>query len=182
MRTAPAAVGGLVAILIAANGTAQEAQSPRLVQELAQLLQQRGLDSIAAPHPDEPDRFVAALHFPETQMLAISARCPSPEYLREQIAKGEYREAYMLLNSISSQEGRFFVQDLAADGLHVHRSKDDALDLVYESVVNRTSFDGDWKAQGLTEAEYKVKFKAADEQYTKMLSALISGLRAAAPR
>jgi len=94
----------------------------------------------------------------------------------ERLSKKEYQDAYIDLNSASLPETKIFVEDLRADGLHVRREGDDPFD-IYEGSGRRTMFDGDFKKQKLSEEEYTRLFATADEQYAKMLGALIAQLK-----
>jgi hypothetical protein len=41
----------------------------------------------------------------------------------------------------------------------------------------RTMFDGEWKAQKLSEQEYMKAFSSADERYAQILGALLAQLK-----
>jgi hypothetical protein len=47
----------------------------------------------------------------------------------------------------------------------------------YELAGKRSAFDGDWKKQNLSEAEYMKAVSTADERYTQMLIALLAQLK-----
>jgi len=116
---------------------------------------------------------VAALYFPGSQLLVVSARYAVPVLLNEQLAKKNYKEIYIDLNSASVAGSKAFVVDLLTDGLKAKRAEGQAYD-TYESPKRRVAFDGDWKAQKLTEEEYMAAFAEADEAYARMLTALIT--------
>ena len=46
-----------------------------------------------------------------------------------------------------------------------------------EAGGKRTAFDGDWKGQKISEEEYLKAFSAADEQYGRILTLLISAVK-----
>lgn len=71
----------------------------------------------------------------------------------------------------ATQDGRFFVMDLQADGLRQTRD-DAAFDITYENGANQVSLDGDWKRQRLSRSEYERRFKKDDERYARILGAL----------
>jgi hypothetical protein len=164
-----------VALLPAISPAQDASKSDPLASELVQLLEKAGLQYIAAKAA-EADYYVAALHIPGVQLLAVKAKYSVPVLFDERLSKKEYQDAYIDLNSASLPETKTFIEDLRADGLHVRREGDDPFD-IYESAGKRTMFDGDWKKQQLSEQEYTSLFVAADDQYAKMLSALIAQLK-----
>jgi hypothetical protein len=156
-----------------AVSAAQESKSEALVKELAQLLDQYKLDSIAARVPDTPDQFVGALYFPGLQMLVVTARYSAPSYVLEKLGKKEYREVYIDLNSASVPESKVFFEDLKADGMKAAREENDPYDM-YEGKGKKLSFDGDWKKAGLSEQQYRDEFVAVDAHYSRLLTILIA--------
>lgn len=180
-RQCRTALGFAVAALIASFIVPAElaAQGPSksepLAKELVQLLEKGGLTYVAAKS-DEADFYVAALHIPGVQLLVVRAKYSVPVLLNERLAKKEYQDAYIDLNSASVPESKIFVEDLKSDGLHATREGDQPFD-IYEEGTVRTIFDGDWKKQKLTEDAYMGKFGAADDKYARMLAALIAQLK-----
>ena len=51
------------------------------------------------------------------------------------------------------------------------------VDVVYEDGVRKTLFNGDFKGQDLTAAEYDAKLAAVDKQYARLLQLLTSAAR-----
>jgi hypothetical protein len=152
---------------------AQDAKSAALVKELTQLLDQAKLDSIAAKDTSAPDLFVAALYFPGSQLLVVSARYAAPLILAEKVAKKDFREIYTDLNSAAIDGTRTLVMDIGADGLRPKKEENrfDTCDIGAKSYT----FDGDWKKQKLaSEDEYTKAFADADARYGRMLAALIA--------
>jgi len=132
--------------------SAQESLSASSAHDLSELLTLHKLDAIATTDPDESDRFIAALFFPKSQLLVITARYTVPSLLQEKLAKRQYREIYGDLHGASIQESKVFVQDLGADGLHA--DGDHAVDVLYERGIAQTIFDGRKHGQnGKTHAE-----------------------------
>jgi hypothetical protein len=177
-RRCQAAIGVIAALLttltlLRVAAAQEQPKSAPLAKELAQLLEQHKLDSIAAKDPAQPDHFVGALYVPGLQFLVVSARYAAPPLMNERIGKKEYREVYIDLNSASIPESKVFVEDLRADGLFREREGDQASDAV-EKGGKRTMFDGDWKKQKLSEKEYMDLYATADDQYAKYLSMLIA--------
>jgi hypothetical protein len=154
----------------------EESRSAAAAAALTALLDQKKLEAVAARSLDQPDRFIAALYFPGSQLLVVSSTYPAPAALEQRIASGDYREAYMDLQGVGSRQGRFFVTDLQADGLRATRS-DGAFDVTYTDGVKQVSFDGDWKGKKLSERDYEGTYQAQDEQYARMLNALVAQLK-----
>ena len=127
-------------VLSVATLVAAEPASSGLVQELERVMVAAKMDAIAATDPTDADRFVAALLFPDSQLLLVSARYAAPAVLAQQLERREYRDIYMALNGAAIPESKFFVQDMGADGLH--REPGETVDVVYEKVVNQTIFNG----------------------------------------
>jgi hypothetical protein len=155
---------------VVATVTSETASSP-LAHRLAAALSAAKLDAIAAPDPADPDRFVAALFFPGSQLLVVTARYPAPALLKDQVAHKNYREVYAALHGASVPDSKFFVQDMGADGLHAEANA--TADVVYENVVHQVVFNGAPGEQGLSKAEYKTKLDDADQRYAHMLQLLI---------
>ena len=77
--------------VIALAGTALAAgadgsKSAPIAHRLATVLAERHLDAIASADPSSPDRFVAALLYPDVQLLVVGGRYAAPEAMRAQIA------------------------------------------------------------------------------------------------
>jgi hypothetical protein len=158
------------------TGFAQESKSASLAKQLAAALDAAKLDSVAAKDPASPDGFVGALYFPGLELLVVSAKYSAPMLLADKLAQKNYRDIYIDLNSASLLESKVFIEDLGADGLQVKREENKPFDS-YTLGSKHTIFDSDWKAQKISEDEYKKAFTAADEKYTVMLSALLAQLK-----
>ena len=167
----------LIALFVAAAGVtviaAEERGSPPLVKQFVAAMSARQLDAIAVPDLNEPGRFIAALVFPDVQMLVVSSRHASPEVLQRLIANTRYRDVYLPLNDGAS-EGRLFFQDMGCDGVQDEASD---TDVFYEGVSGRTIFDGQWRAQSLTAAAYAKKQEEADLYYSRALAQLLHAVR-----
>lgn len=151
---------------------AQQAKSAAPAKELSQLLAGKKMDAIAARDPNAADTFIAALAFP-SQIIVVSARYSSPPLLNEKLAQGNYRDVYVDLNSASIQESRFFVTDLGSDGLRAKKAKKDDPNDMREAAGKTFLFDGSWREDKMSEADYMKVFAETDEQYTRMLSVLL---------
>jgi hypothetical protein len=175
-RLALVLVAGLVMVTVAGPAFAQESKSVALVKELVSLMDSAKLDAIAAKDPASKDTYFAALYFPGSQLLAVSARYQVPQLLDERIDKREFREVYTDLNSACMQGTKYLVMDIGADGLKRERDDNhfDTCDTGTKSYV----FDGDWKAQKMASAgDYGKAFDEADGHYVRILTTLISQVK-----
>jgi hypothetical protein len=120
--------------------------------------------------------FVAALYFSGTQLLVVSARYSAPSLLVEKMGNKNYRDVYIDLNSASVPDSKVFIEDLGADGLKPKREDNTPYDS-YEAAGKRTTFDGDWKKQKLSEDDYMKIFNTADERYAQTLKALLAEVK-----
>ena len=71
----------------AAPAAAQGTKSADLAKQLVQLLDARKLDAIAAADGGAPGAYAAALYFPGTQLLVVSAKYAAPPLLDDKLAK-----------------------------------------------------------------------------------------------
>jgi hypothetical protein len=163
-------------LALAAPVSAQESASMPLAKELGALLDQKKLDSVAARMPGDDNRFVAALYYPNSQLLVVSATYSVPVLLQEHIWGHRYRDVYTALHSGGSTEGKVFIYDMAANGIPP-ASAEPGQDVVYENGVQTVMANGDWRAQKLSKDEYKKRIDAADSRYAKMLEALVTQLK-----
>ena len=163
-------------LALATSAVAQQSTSVTLAKELGTLLDQKKLDSVAARIPGDDNRFVAALYFPNSQLLVVSAEYSVPVLLQEHIWANRYRDVYTALHSGGSVEGKFFVHDMAANGI-APVSAQPGNDVVYENGVQQVMVNGDWRAQKLSKDEYQKRVEAADPRYAKLLEALVAQLK-----
>ena len=158
--------------LVAGTAHAQtETKSAQLVKQLVSAMAARQLDAIAAPDPDEPGRFIAALAFPDVQLLAVSARHRAADYINLQIGKKQFREVYVMLQD-GTASTRLVMHDMGCDGI-----VPGGVDIFYEGANEKMMFDGKWLEQSLTEAAYLEKQKGADEKYSRMLTILLDAVK-----
>jgi len=168
---------GLVVVLAArVQGSPPDRASSAIAGDVTTLMGDRHLDAIAAQDPEQPDRFVAALLIPNSQLLVVSATYPNPGELQAQLAQKNYRDVYAALQQPVAQQTRIFFIDAGCDGL---RSGGDAVDIMYEKGTQQTLFDGRWKPQGLTEAAYTKKVESAEHDYSRLLSILVASIKGA---
>lgn len=154
-----------------AGVAAEDSKSRAAAKRLGEALDRLKLDSIAAPDPEAPDTFVAALYFPGTTLLMVSAQYSVPSLLATKLASREYRDVYIDLSSASVAGTKVFVMDQGADGLAARPHESQGADS-WEQANKTMTFDGDWRAAKLSEQEYMQAFAAADERYARMLTLL----------
>jgi hypothetical protein len=155
---------------------AQTSKSAAAAKELAAAMDSAKLDSIAAPDPSQPGTFVAALYFPGSQLLVVTARYSAPQLLDKKLEGKEYRDVYIDLNSASVPDTKVFISDLGADGLKPKREENQPFDTA-ELGGKTYSFDGEWKRAKLTEDEYMKQYQRAEQEYENMLQALLGQLK-----
>lgn len=172
-RTALVASALVVATAIA---DAREFVSADAAGQLVRMLDGTGLNAIAAEDPANPGTFVAALYIPGSQLLVVSARHPSVDGVRHRLGTKQFREVYLDVQASPTPDGKFFVQDSGADGILSAPPDSGAVDVVYEDGVRQTLFNGDFRAQHLTRAQYDAKLAAADAHYARLLLLLTSAL------
>ena len=169
-----------VTIVIGASvssAAGQASQSAAAAAALTRLLHERKLEAVGARDPAQADRFIAALYFPGSQLLVISSVHPVPAALEERLAQQQYRDVYTDLHGSGVRDGRVFVTDLQGNGLQRVREPNEPFDIVYRNGVDQASYDADWKAQKLTEAQYNERFRKDDAEYARMLTVLADAVR-----
>ena len=156
---------------------AQDSKSADIVKQLTQLLDAKKLDSIAAPDPQSPGTYVAALYFSGSQLLVVSAKYSAPALLNDKISKKEYREVYIDLSSASVAGSKLFVMDTNADGLNSKPGDDQPFDTVDRGSA-QYAFDGNWKKAKITETDYMKAFDEIDTAYAHAITLLIAQAKA----
>ena len=165
----------LVGAVLGAAPPQHTVRSATLAQQLRAALLEHKLGAIAARDPERADRFIAALFFPESQLLVISASYPSPALLEQKLAQKNYREIYLDLGSTQFADTSLFFQDMNADGLCNDRNQ--TADILYEGGVS-TIFDGDWRKHGRSQQEYERRLSDVDQSYSRLLELLLMEVRA----
>src|SRR3954471_12057920 len=173
-RVACRSLVAVVCLLPAAPASAQDSKSAPLAKQLSAALDAGKLDSIAAHDPAAADVFHAALYFPGMQLLVVSGKYSAPQLLTTRLANKEYRDVYLDLNGAATE--KVFIEDPGSDGLKPKRENNQAFDQA-ELSGKRTMFDGEWKAQKLSEQDYLKAFTTADERYAQILTALLAQLK-----
>lgn len=164
----------LCALIVPSSALAQDSKSAAVAAELARLLDQAKLDSIAAKH-EIAGQYVSALYFAGSQLLVVSAKYSVPARMDLLLGEKKYQEIYQDLNSASERASKIFVMDLGANGLKFKQERNelDTADIAGKSVV----FDGDWDKANISEAEYRKTYETTDAQYTQMLQSLVAALK-----
>ena len=163
-----------VVIGLSSGPSAQEPSSAPLAAELASLLADQELGAIAAKDTVDEDRYVAALAFPG-QLLVVSARYEAPAATERKLSNAEYREIYIDLNAASIAGTKVLVTDAGANGLHA-----DAADNFVDVVTTDSGtmrLDGNGSGGTMLGEAYRNAAADADQQYARMLSALIARAR-----
>jgi hypothetical protein len=172
---------GTAAVVATLAGTAQAedrvSKSAEAAALLTKQLEQAKLQYIAVKDPSEDGRFIAAVHFPGTNLMVISARYAAPALINEKLILRKFQEAYVDLNAASERASRIFVEDMLANGFPMSKKKDQPTD-AFETSGKRIVFDFDWRKQKLTQDEYFSSLSSADEQYTRMLKLLMEAAQA----
>jgi hypothetical protein len=158
----------------------QPGDSKAAAEALTKALDRRKLDAIAARDPQNPNRFVAALYYPGTQLLVVSGTYGDPSALDQRIASGQYKDVYADIGSTRPADGRYFVMDLGGDGLRDTREKNEPFDIVYRNGRDQISYNGDWKQQKMSESEYRKRFVNDEAEYAHALATLTASLTASA--
>jgi hypothetical protein len=164
----------LAAASVPVSTSSQESKSVAAARALGAALDEAKLDAIAAPDPNKPSAWVAALYFKDSQLLVVSAEYAAPALFVEKAKAKNYRDIYIDLNSASVAGSKVFVMDQGANGL-VAKGEDagDSWEEKNKTVV----FDGEWKKAKMSEDEYMKVFSDADERYSRMLALLTAQLK-----
>ena len=153
---------------------AGDARSTPAAKQLALLMTERKLDSFAARDPQDAGRFVAALLFPGVQLLLVSAQSPAAAELDAHLAGRNYRDVYSALQQPASAASRMFFIDMGCDGLQEDGGN---VDVMYERGTSQILFDGNPGKQKLSRSAYSEKLAQSDEQYTRLLTALVESIK-----
>ena len=164
------------ATVFTVGAAAQEPVSAGPAKELSQLLASKKLESIAARMPGSPEEFVGALAFPG-QLMVVWAKTTAPAIVNEKLIRKEYKEVYIDLNSASVVESRHFVTDLGPDGLRAKPEQKQGPADSHDAGNKTMRFDGSWREDKMSEADYMKAHADADAAYAKAVQALIDELK-----
>ena len=166
------AIVGLMLVGLPLTAAAQASKSAAIAKELVQVLDAKKLDSIAAKTPVGEGNYAAALYFPNVQLLVVSGRYSAPQLMEPRLAGKQYRDTYMELSGTVAPDSKIFVQDMGEPGLSPKKQEN-----MYDTWTQAgkiVMFDGDNEKQKMSDAEYGKAFAAADEEYARILGALLA--------
>ncbi len=165
---------GLMLVCLPALAAAQTSKSAAIAKELVQVMDAKKLDSIAAKIATPEGTFAAALYFPNVQLLVISGHYSAPQLMEPRLAGKQYRDTYMELSGTVAADTKVFVQDMGEPGLSA-RKQDNMYD-TWTRAGKVVMFDGepDKQTPKMSDGDYQKAFTAADEEYARILSALLS--------
>jgi hypothetical protein len=162
----------LVGLPSTAAAQASASKSAAIAKELIQVLDAKKLDSIAAKTPPGEGNYAAALYFPNVQLLVVSGRYSAPQLMEPRLAGKQYRDTYMELSGTVAPDSKIFVQDMGEPGLS--SKKQENMYDTWTQAGKIVMFDGDNEKQKMSDAEYAKAFAAADEEYARILGALLA--------
>jgi hypothetical protein len=168
-------------LLLAVTGAplpahAQAPTSGAAAADLTRVLDAAKLDSIAAVDPDDPNTWIAALYFKDSQLLVVSAEYEAPVLLTAKMKDRDYRDIYLALFSSAVKGTKVWVMDTDANGLMLKPNGNDGPDM-WERNDTTVVFDGEWRRAKMSEADYRKSFADADERYTRMLRLLTAQVK-----
>jgi len=160
----------VILLAVPAGALAQESKSAALASELAQLLDAKKLDTIAAKAADQ---YVGAIYISGAELLVVSGKTAATDRMNLLLSQKSYRDVYQDLFSAADAKSKVFITDLGANGLKFKNTQPDSVEVAGKTV----SFDGDWSKAKISEQEYTKAYQTSDEQYSQMLQALIAALK-----
>ena len=165
-------IAGLLFVCLPSTAVAQVSKSTTIAKELIQVMEAKKLDSIAAKTGTGDGHFAAALYFPNVQLLVISGHYSAPQLMEPRLAGKQYRDTYMELSGTVTPDTKVFVQDMGEPGLTSRRQEN-----MYDTWTRAgkvVMFDGENDKQKISDAEYAKAFAEADEEYARILGALLA--------
>jgi len=163
------------ALVFVSSAAYAQSKSGELAKQLSQLLDEKKMESFAAADAQNEGVFVAAMYYPGTELLVVSAKHFNPPAFTEKLAQKNYQDAYADLNAGAVAGTKLLVMDTFADGLVATPKGGNAPDQV-DGAVSIT-FDGNWKKAKQTEEEYMKAYQTADAAYAHALGVLIAKLK-----
>ena len=163
---------GLMLVGLPSMAAAQVSKSAAIAKELVQVMDAKKLDSIAAKNPKGDGHFAAALYFPNVQLLVISGHYSAPQLMEPRLAGKQYRDTYMELSGTVTPDTKIFVQDMGEPGLSAKKQEN-----MYDTWTQAgkiVMFDGENEKQKMSDEEYAKAFSSADEEYARILGALLA--------
>lgn len=166
------AIVGLLFACLPSVAAAQVSKSAAVAKELIQVMDAKKLDSIAAKTPTPEGHYAAALYFPNVQLLVVSGHYSAPQLMEPRLAAKQYRDTYMELSGTVTPDTKIFVQDMGEPGL-TSKKQDNMYD-TWTRAGKIVMFDGENDKQKISDAEYAKAFAEADEEYARILGALLA--------
>ena len=170
-RTA-AAVGLVLGFLPAVAAGQATSKSAAIAKELVQVMDQKKLDSIAAQATVRralrggavlPER-AASRHLRPVLRPPADGAPPGGEAVPRHVHGAQRNRC--------TPDTKIFVQDMGEPGLS-SRKQDNMYD-TWTQAGKLVMFDGDPEKQKMSDADYQKSFAAADEEYARILSALLA--------
>jgi hypothetical protein len=155
-----------------ADAPLQAPSTAVLAKQLVDAMGRGGLDALAVRDPQTPGAAIAVLAIPQSQLLVVAGPYPDAANLDALLTHKMYRDVYSGLQQPSVTQGKLFILDMGCDGLDPTGREN--VDVMYENAGTQTIFDGDWKKQKLSEAEYQERARGAESRYARLLSALLT--------
>jgi hypothetical protein len=165
----------LIVVLTLAWQSIVSADTRTMSAQVAAQFNEGKLEAFAVEDPKDAGRFVAAI-FIGGHVLAISAVHPAPVLVRQELAAANHRNVYSILSTSGNRGGRLFVEDFGTPGLSASRDSSGSCDITWRDSAHEVVFDGDWRAQELSEAEYHRRFATDEAEYEEMLRLLNAAL------
>ena len=135
-------------------------------------MDEKKLDAIAAKIAT-PERSLSPPRciFPTCSCSSSRAITPRRSSWSRGLPGKQYRDTYMELSGTVTPNTKIFVQDMGEPGLS--QKKQDNMYDTWTRAGKIVMFDGDPDKQKMSDADYLKSFTAADEEYAKILSALL---------
>ena len=130
------------------------------------------LDSIAAKMTTPDGTYAAALYFPNVQLLVVSGHYSAPQLMEPASCREAVPRHLHGIERNGDADTKVFVQDMGDPGLSSKR-QDDMFD-TWNRAGKVVTFDGDPDKQKMSDGDYAKAFAAADEEYARILSALLA--------
>jgi hypothetical protein len=166
------------ALVFVPSAAHAQSKSGELAKQLGQLLDEKKMESFAAADAQNAGVFVAAMYYPGTELLVVSAKHFNPPAFTEKLTQKNYQDAYADLNAGALAGSKLLVMDTFADGLVATPKGGIAPDSVDGTVA--ITFDGNWKKAKQSEEEYMKAYQSADAAYAHALEVLIAKLKSGA--
>jgi hypothetical protein len=109
--------------------------------------------------------------------MVVWAKTSAPSVVNEKLMRKDYKEVYIDLNAASVIETRHFVTDLGPDGLRVKPEQKQGPSDSHDQGAKSMRFDGNWREDKMSEADYMKAHAEADAAYARAIQALIDEIK-----